>query len=271
MTLLYHCPLCGKSLSQTKNSLQCENRHQFDFAKEGYVNLLPVQNKKSKQPGDNLEMVQARRAFFATQHYDFFRQAITDIILSVSPKTVIDLGCGEGFYTQAFAKKLPESTQVYGVDISKSAIKYAAKRDKEVNFSVASIKQAPFANHCADVLVSIFAPIFADELARLCHKSGKVIIASPGPRHLYELKKHIYDSVNLHDPISCPAGFRLKKQTLLEQVQEIPTHTINHLIMMTPFAWKFKPEHYESLNEQPYHQVTLSFYLSEFEPNTDSH
>ncbi|NOU48960.1 23S rRNA (guanine(745)-N(1))-methyltransferase [Pseudoalteromonas sp. JBTF-M23] len=266
MTLLYQCPLCSAALSQHKQSLCCENRHQFDFAKEGYVNLLPVQNKKSKQPGDNLQMVQARRAFFATDHYVFLQQAIVNLIKGYQPNMVIDLGCGEGFYTQAVANALANQTesQVYGVDISKSAIKYAAKRYKNVNFSVASIKQAPFPSGTADVLLSVFAPVFANELHRLCAASGTVLIVSPGPKHLFELKQFIYDEVQLHEPIETPKGFVLTNHTLVEEKQKIESQVIEHLIQMTPFAWKFKDTHYQMLNQHASQDVTLSFYLSEF-------
>ncbi|MBD1583518.1 23S rRNA (guanine(745)-N(1))-methyltransferase [Pseudoalteromonas sp. S16_S37] len=266
MTLLYQCPLCSKALSQQKQSLCCENRHQFDFAKEGYVNLLPVQNKKSKQPGDNLQMVQARRAFFATDHYVFLRQAIVNLICSYQPNTVIDLGCGEGFYTHAVANALAEQTnhQIYGVDISKSAIKYAAKRYKNVNFSVASIKQAPFADGTGDLLLSVFAPIFENELHRLCADNGTVLIVSPGPKHLFELKKFIYDDVQLHEPMATPNGFSLTNHTLIEEKQTIDSQVIEHLIQMTPFAWKFKDTHYQALKVHASHDVTLSFYLNEF-------
>ncbi len=57
------CPLCHSSLNLTERSWCCENRHQFDQAKEGYVNLLPVQHKGSREPGDSAEMMQARRDF----------------------------------------------------------------------------------------------------------------------------------------------------------------------------------------------------------------
>ncbi|BBN81378.1 23S rRNA (guanine(745)-N(1))-methyltransferase [Pseudoalteromonas sp. A25] len=267
MTLLYQCPLCSMALEQQKQSLCCENRHQFDFAKEGYINLLPVQNKKSKQPGDNLQMVQARRAFFATDHYLFLQQAIVDLICRYQPKCVIDLGCGEGFYTHAVANAVSQQddTQIYGVDISKSAVKYAAKRYKNVHFSVASIKQTPFADRAADVMLSVFAPIFENELYRLSANNGKLLIVSPGPKHLFELKQFIYDDVQLHEPVTAPKGFVLKNHTLIEQKQTIEAKVIEHLIQMTPFAWKFKDVHYQLINERTSHEVTLSFYLSEFE------
>ncbi|WP_105168075.1 23S rRNA (guanine(745)-N(1))-methyltransferase [Pseudoalteromonas sp. T1lg23B] len=262
MTLLYRCPLCSGPLEQTKQSLCCKNRHQFDFAKEGYINLLPVQNKKSKQPGDNLQMVQARRAFFSTDHYVFLREKLVEIVAKRAPNTVIDLGCGEGFYTHAIADSI--AAQVYGVDISKAAVKYAAKRYKHVNFSVASIKQTPFSNSCADVLLSVFAPIFAEELYRLCNDNGTLVIVSPGPKHLFELKQQIYDDVQLHETVNTPQGFVLQEHTLLEVRQHIDTDVLEDLIQMTPFAWKFKDNHYEELRKAKAHAVTLSFYISEF-------
>ena len=243
--------------------MSCENRHQFDFAKEGYVNLLPVQNKKSKQPGDNLDMVQARRAFFSTDHYHFLRQEIANLISLSSPQTLLDLGCGEGFYTHLFAKELPEC-DVYGLDISKSAVKYAAKRYKEANFSVASAKQAPFADESMDCVVTVFAPVFEQELQRLVRSTGKVILVNPGPKHLFELKSLIYPEVNLHTHPDTPAGFKLVKHHELEKRIEIKTDIIEHLIQMTRFAWRLKESHYDALKEKQSHTITLSFYLSEY-------
>lgn len=268
MSLNYQCPLCQHALELNANTLKCTNNHSFDFAKEGYVNLLPVQQKNSKQPGDNLDMVQARRDFLNTQHYQFLQSTIADHVYTLVPKTVIDLGCGEGFYTQAIANAC--NIEVYGVDISKSAIKYAAKRYKHCNFSVASISQAPFADDSADVLVSIFAPLFDTELARLAKPGAALIVASPGPWHLKELKNKIYREVNAHTPIDIPEGFELVEQRLLDQQIALPFKDVKNLITMTPFAWKFRPEHWLELEQQGEQIVTLSFYVSQFKRLTDS-
>lgn len=262
MSLAYQCPLCQSSLQLVEKSLRCDNNHTFDYAKEGYVNLLPVQNKNSKQPGDNLDMVQARRAFLSTGHYEFLQQAIAELVAQLSPKNVIDLGCGEGFYTQAIASKCRGN--VYGVDISKSAIKYAAKRYENCQFSVASISQAPFADNQTDVLISIFAPLFEQELARLLSQDGSLIVASPGPWHLKELKQKIYREVNAHTPIVAPENFTLIQQNLIEQQIQLGFDDVKNLITMTPFAWKFRPEHWQELEEQGEQNVTLSFYVSHF-------
>ncbi|AOT08551.1 putative RNA methyltransferase [Pseudoalteromonas luteoviolacea] len=268
MTLDYRCPICSEPLTHTNNTLGCINRHQFDFAKEGYINLLPVQFKRSKQPGDNLEMVQARRAFFATNHYALLQQSLAKLVASKTPKTVIDLGCGEGFYTQAVAAAVTESAAVYGLDISKPAVKYASKRYNKPNFSVASSKDAPFKSECADVVLSIFAPVFSQESARLLQDDGTLIVVGPGPKHLFELKQKIYDDVRLHEAPECPDGFEIIEQTLVEDIQPVETSIVEHLIKMTPFAWKFKASHYSELALSESHNVTFSFLITQFKKIT---
>lgn len=99
----YSCPLCHAPLSRRDNSYICPQRHQFDLAKEGYVNLLPVQFKRSRDPGDSAEMMQARRAFLDAGHYQPLRDAIRDFLCLAAPECLLDIGCGEGYYTHAFA------------------------------------------------------------------------------------------------------------------------------------------------------------------------
>lgn len=262
MSLHYHCPICKQPLALNDKTLRCDNNHSFDFAKEGYVNLLPVQNKNSKQPGDSLEMVQARRSFLEQGYYGFLQTALANMVKPLNAEIVIDLGCGEGFYTHAIANNSQAS--VYGVDISKSAVKYAAKRYKQCHFSVASISQAPFDDHLADVLVSVFAPLFDSELARLVKGNGRLIVASPGPTHLKELKDYIYSNVNEHTEIAVPAGFENTSQQLITEQVSLTFNDVKNLIMMTPFAWKFRPEHWQALEQKQQYSVTLSFYVTQF-------
>ncbi|WP_440053251.1 23S rRNA (guanine(745)-N(1))-methyltransferase [Pseudoalteromonas sp. T1lg65] len=263
MTANYRCPLCQQSLFKGGFSYVCNNNHHFDIAREGYVNLLPVQNKKSKQPGDNKEMVMARRAFFETEHYHFLRDIVAAKCAAKHPLTVLDLGCGEGFYTNEIAKQCKEA-DVYGIDIAKTAVRYAAKRYPHVHFSVASTKESPFESQCADVIVSIFAPVFDQELARLLKPDGTLFIISPGPKHLFEFKSIIYDDVKLHTPPATPNGFELVEQTPLELTRPIEFDNAQNLITMTPFAWKFKQEHLDRLQKIESLCVTYSFYVSEY-------
>lgn len=99
----YSCPLCHAPLSRSDNHYSCPQRHQFDLAKEGYVNLLPVQFKRSRDPGDSAEMMQARRAFLDAGHYQPLRDAIAERLRHYAPTDLLDIGCGEGYYTHAFA------------------------------------------------------------------------------------------------------------------------------------------------------------------------
>ena len=214
----FSCPLCHQPLSREKNSYICPQRHQFDMAKEGYVNLLPVQHKRSRDPGDSAEMMQARRAFLDAGHYQPLRDAIVAQLrerLDEKATAVLDIGCGEGYYTHAFADALPEIT-TFGLDVSKVAIKAAAKRYPQVTFCVASSHRLPFSDTSMDAIIRIYAPCKAEELARVVKPGGWVITATPGPRHLMELKGLIYNEVHLHAPHAeqlegCLPGVRSQK------------------------------------------------------------
>lgn len=232
----YRCPLCREALTTRQQGFGCVNNHQFDRAKEGYVNLLPVQNKGSKVPGDSKEMVMARRDFLATNAYDFLRQAVVDTLKSRLNKnpTIIDVGCGEGYYTNAL-----NVGTVYGVDIAKAAVRYAAKRRKTVHFCVASNINLPFADGFADAVSKIFAPVDVKEISRVLKPEGLFLTVVPGPKHLFELKQVIYDNPKLHESETCPDGFELLNAQPLTQTQTLTSaQDIANLTQMTPFAWK---------------------------------
>ncbi len=261
----YLCPLCQQPLQQVNNQYKCRDNHSFDFAKEGYVNLLPVQFKKSKDPGDNKEMVVARRAFLEKGHYAFLQQAIVDVINTYQTQgTLIDLGCGEGFYTHKIAEE-HASLNVFGIDISKSAVKYAAKRYKTCQFSVASISNAPFGMGSADILVSVFAPLFNYELLRLAKPGGYLVAVTPARNHLQQLKQFIYRDVRPHDAIETPAGFDLLERKMLTKTVSLSHLDLKSLIMMTPFAWKFRPEHWQQIEKLNNLDIDFEFYINIFQ------
>lgn len=244
----YSCPLCHAPLTRRDNSYVCPQRHQFDMAKEGYVNLLPVQHKRSRDPGDSAEMMQARRAFLDAGHYQPLRDAICQHLATIPVETLLDIGCGEGYYTQAFAQ---HATQTWGLDVSKSAVRAGAKRYPLVNFCVASSQRLPFDDASMDVVVRIYAPCNPEELARVVRPGGWVVTATPGPRHLMELKGLIYDEVQLHAPHSEQLpGFELRKHDALAYPMTLRGDEAVALLQMTPFAWRAKPAVWESLQQQ---------------------
>lgn len=264
----FHCPICQAPLQPNPQGFGCQQRHQFDKAKEGYVNLLPVQHKKSKNPGDDAQMVQARRAFLAAGHYQFLQQSLIDTIAQLVAglfnetaeeetatkteskpiTTIADSGCGEGYYTNGLADRLCQNHQlqatcVYGIDIAKTAIRYAAKRGPNTHYAVASSHALPFAANNIDILFKVFAPMADNEIKRVLNPAGYFISVVPGPMHLQQLREKIYEQVTPHQPEQCPAGFRLKS-TINRQQQVTLTQSddIQHLCKMTPFAWKLSKQ-----------------------------
>jgi 23S rRNA (guanine745-N1)-methyltransferase len=264
----YQCPLCHLPLSANVQGFNCTNNHQFDQAKEGYVNLLPVQNKGSKVPGDSKEMIQARRDFLASGAYAFLQQALTQqvakqrLIDSAVPCTVIDIGCGEGYYTNALSSLSPDYP-IYGVDISKSAVRLAAKRYKTVDFSVASHLNLPFADNSAELVSKVFAPMTATEVLRVLKSDGLLLSVVPGPKHLFELKQIIYDNANEHQVEDCPAGFELIESQAISTSQTLTDAAqITNLTQMTPLAWKISDNEKQQLIDSCCFSVTFDFVIN---------
>lgn len=241
------CPLCKTPLMPEEKRLRCINQHHFDFAKEGYINLLPVQHKHSRDPGDNSAMIDARRTFLDAGHYQPLRDelvnVLTDSVKTPSP-ALLDLGCGEGYYTSAFAQFCVQRQGVcYGLDVSKVAIRRAAKRYPGIHFCVASGQRMPFTDASIDVITRIYAPSHMPELQRIVKPGGIVLTAAPAPRHLYELKELIYPDVRLH-PISGEQldGFSCEAQHSLNYVLHLSGEEAVALLQMTPFAWRARNE-----------------------------
>jgi 23S rRNA (guanine745-N1)-methyltransferase len=185
------------------------------MAKEGYVNLLPVQHKRSRDPGDSAEMMQARRAFLDAGHYQPLRETVAQRLNDILPDAtaMLDIGCGEGYYTARFAEVAREK----GADIRSGRVESGHSRGGKtlsaVTFCVASSHRLPFDDASMDAVMRIYAPCKAEELARVVKPGGWVITVTPGPRHLMELKGLIYDEVRLHAPHSEQlAGFTLKQE-----------------------------------------------------------
>ncbi len=236
----YQCPLCFQSLSLHNAVWQCQNRHSFDQAKEGYVNLLPVQHKNSKLPGDNSDMIAARRLFLDAGFYHPLRKQLVDLALSYTVKgegNILDIGCGEGYYTSAIADALPDR-DVYGVDIAKIAIKNASARYKNVNFCVASSQRLPFESQSMAAILKVYAPCNSTELHRILNDKGIVITVSPAADHLYQLKGLIYKKVQQHKPEKSLTGFKILDKIYVSYPMTLTGDHAIALLQMTPFAWR---------------------------------
>ncbi|WP_372871676.1 23S rRNA (guanine(745)-N(1))-methyltransferase [Shewanella sp.] len=257
------CPLCSLPLKAEANSLVCDKNHRFDRAKEGYVNLLPVQKKRSRDPGDNKEMMQARRRFLEAGFYQPLSDRVNALATSLAQpvKRLLDLGCGEGYYTARLANAFREELvtdavgiQTYGLDISRAALRVAAKQYPDIRFCVASSFDTPFNSGFFDFVLRIYAPSKSEELARIVAPGGYLLTVSAGPMHHFAVKKRIYETPRLHeDKNEWLAGFEPVHSERLQWQLELtePEHILAFL-EMTPYAWKFTPEAKIALAAKPF-------------------
>ncbi len=259
------CPLCHAPLHISNRSYLCPQKHQFDCGKEGYVNLLPVQHKRSKDPGDNKEMMQARRNFLNAGHYAPLKGALIKTVQAHLPEQestqILDIGCGEGYYTGALADAL-QGTKIFGLDISKAMIKAAAKRYANATFIVASSQRLPFEDASLNAIIRIYAPCQASELHRTLEQDGYVITVTPAPRHLYQLKAMIYQDVRLHDlHAEALEGFRLVDETQIHYTLHLNADDATTLLQMTPFAWRANEAVWNTLKQITQFECEADFML----------
>ncbi len=249
-----NCPICHEPLVHEGKTFRCKNHHSFDQARQGYVNV----SRKQKASGDNALMVNARTAFLEAGLYDFMRQAVFEKLQAIQPKTYLDLGCGQGYYTKAFAAAAGQS---YGIDLSVPAVAHAAGQDKTSQYIVGSIYDLPFADQSIDVETSIFTPIPAKEAARTLKKDGLLITVTPGERHHIELKEQLYDKVRLNPPTKPVEGFELVDQTEISALQHVGD--VMALLEMTPYFYRTPKEGIEKIKSlKDGLDVTFDFVLS---------
>lgn len=243
----WKCPICGELLMAQASGISCSNHHSFDKAKEGYVNLLPVQFKKSKEPGDNKAMINARRDFLTKGHYQLIASAIADAfethLTSSDTVHIHDLGCGEGYYLDVIAHKLGQglsNSTFSGNDISKVAVQRAAKRYSNYDFCVASSFQLPIPSQQLSGVLQMFAPVSPDEIARVLEQQGIWVSVEPGAKHLQELKKAIYQRPeNNQSAIFELEGFDILSSSSVSFAMELLDRKDRlSLLMMTPYYWK---------------------------------
>ena len=261
------CPNCKSPLHQVERTVKCQNGHSFDFAKQGYLNLLLANQKKTNNPGDNKIMLNAREAFLTKGHYDFLIEGIEASINSLDEFTadkdeiiqLLDLGCGTGFYTRNIFKA--RNFEKIGVDISKIGIAKAAVKDKKSTYIVGSVFNVPLANNSLDLLLNIFAPLHLEELKRILKPKGYFVKVIPTGDHMREVAELVYEKFIAHkssiqEEIEADSLFRIVKVENFKKTIFLSDQDLFNFISMTPYLYKFKEGQIESLKEL---SVTISF------------
>ena len=242
---IWCCPVCGGVLHPVERSLKCQKGHSFDRSRKGDVHLLPANKMHAKLPGDNPEMVRARHAFLSKGYYAHLMETICQTAGERLPEggTLLDAGCGEGYYTAGvlhFLDATGKTAQLYGVDISKTAAGYAAKADARLDCAVASVFHLPVQSGSCDVLLSIFSPYCGEEFRRVLKPGGWLIMAIPAARHLWELKAAVYDKPyeNAVRDYALEGFDFVQKYTAEREITLDNPQDIAALFAMTPYAYR---------------------------------
>ena len=211
------CPICGEPLTKQDRSYVCDNRHSFDIARQGHVNLLPVQHKRSLSPGDTAQQVVSRRAFLDGGFYAPIQQELCAMAKDLGCSgPVLDIGCGEGYYSAALAKEM--GAELLGLDISKEAVRYAAGRYKSATWICASAAHLPVKDQSFGLITSLFALTMPEEFKRVLRPDGAFIQVLAAEDHLMGLKNIIYPQLHHKEKFTTPdiPGFHLAESRKLQ-------------------------------------------------------
>ena len=261
------CPLCHVPLAVHERGARCSGGHTFDRARTGYLNLLPVQHKHSRHPGDDPAMVDARSEFLASGAYVPLRDALTGLLARLKPAQLLDCGCGEGWYTVSLSRVAASTT---ALDISKAAIGRAARRASAITWLVASSADLPLLDGSVDAITAIFSPVRAAEAARVLRPDGRLFVVAPDQHHLQELRAALYDDVRLHRPLKwlddVAPRFHLRSSHRLRFGIHLPSNrAVQALLAMTPYVWRTARARWERVATLPHLSVQADFRIFHFQ------
>ena len=261
------CPLCGAVLNKEEKSYRCENRHSFDIARQGYVNLLPVQQKHSLNPGDTKEQVASRREFLSAGFYAPIADALCHNAKELGcAGPILDVGCGEGYYSTQVAAAL--NTELVGLDISKEAVRFAAGKYKNAQWLCGTAARLPVADGSAGLVMSLFALTVPAEFHRVLRKDGLFFQVLAAEDHLLGLKSIIYPEL-LHkekDTVPEEPGFDLVKSVPIRFPFTVEGQQVRNLLSMTPHVYRISKEGAARLAETQILTDTASCVLNIYRP-----
>lgn len=268
------CPIDGTVLARMGEQHRCAKGHSFDRARDGYCNLLVVQHKASLDPGDSREMVAARRRVLEAGHYApiaahlFEQHVLPQVSAQDGPLRVVDAGCGEGNYLQRIATlagacEAAGTLELAGIDVSKWAVKAAAKQKAPVTWLVANNRTPPFVHGSVDLFLCLFGFPVWEGFTSVQTGGQRVLLVDPGPDHLIELREIIYPVVQTSAPQAWPqaaaAGYREIKATWLQFKTRLATpQMIGDLVGMTPHAHRMSADGRVALATYQHLTVTIN-------------
>ena len=262
------CPICGSVLDKKERQYICPSSHSFDIARQGYVNLLTVQQKHSLHPGDTREQVLARREFLEAGFYT----PIIDTMIDTAKKLhafgpVLDVGCGEGYYSTRLASAI--GAQLTGIDISKEAVRCAAAKYKGPVWLCATAAHLPVESESAGLLTSLFALTIPEEFQRCLRQDGLFFQVLASEDHLLGLKSIIYPELKFKpkDTIPTLPGFQLVQSIPIRFSFTVEDHQVMNLLSMTPHIYRISKAGLDRLQNTPSLTDTASCILNVYKPS----
>ena len=242
--MIFVCPICKGALKATeRGNALCDNSHSFDRSREGYYNLLLP--SRGGVHGDCREMVEARRSFLSMGYYQPLADLVADSVASLARDgdSILDLGCGEGYYTDRVFRALAERgvcASVAGFDISKDAVRRAAKRNRELQLAVAGSYHIPALDGSVDIAINTFSPLALDETRRILRTGASFVMAIPAENHLFSLKRALYREPYRNTVLSDELeGFTLSEKIPLSyEISLDSREAVSSLFLMTPYAYR---------------------------------
>jgi len=230
------------------NVVGCAAGHRFDVAKHGYLSLLGKGSRTDT--GDSADMVAARAVFLGAGHY---RPLADALAVEIDDGPVLEVGAGTGYYLAAAVHRLadghPES-DVVGVALDAS--RYAARRAAGVHHAVGSIvadawSRLPVRDAGIATVLSVFAPRDAAEIARVLAPGGRLVVATPEPDHLTEIRRAVglltVDEGKADRLVETFAGrLRSGRRVEVREMMHLGPTDIDALVRMGPTARHITPD-----------------------------
>ena len=238
----FACPICQENLTLVESSLKCSNRHSFDLAKIGYVNLAPQINQSANYDKENF---QNRQQILEAGFYQAILEGISDLLATnPSAKTVLDIGCGEGFYSRKLQESHSDKT-FYAFDIAKDSVQIATKSEPNwaVNWFVGDLARLPIEDASMDILLDIFSPANYGEFRRVLSKDGILIKVIPTENHLKEIRQMVQDQLTKKDYSNqdikehFQEHFSIQSRQIASLTKPITAEQRQALLAMTPLLF----------------------------------
>ena len=263
----FKCPLCDHEMRVVdQKSLICSNNHTFDFAKQGYLNLMTQQSNSHYSK----ELFEARHKIINdSELYEEMHKSISNVIknsmdTSIDPFLIVDLGCGEGSHLQRIIDECGiEAVTAVGLDIAKEGIVTAAKRYENLIWLVADLAKSPLADHSFHIILNILSPSNYKEFKRMLVDDGFVIKVVPGSNYLKEVREALFESSEKKDyknddTISLfKEHFKLIHNMNLNYTKILNKEELLNLVRMTPLAWSGDQDRINAFSNQDSAEITI--------------